>query len=189
VEPFKTDLGAEPRARNYRDALVAAAYILLMFAGLPYLPIFWDHLARISPLLFAAFSTLLIPVIAVSAFGYLLFRGRRRSPAHLLLTGGICLLFVVVIYNISTVPADRFHIVEYVILSILVFRALDGRIPPYLVYPGVIVCAFMVGVLDEAVQAVIPNRVYDPIDILVNWLSSLFGIYLLSCINPNNSDK
>lgn len=189
MEPFKTDRAAEPHARNYRDGLIAAAYILLMFAGLPYLPIFWDRLARTSPLLFAGFSTLLVPAIAVSAFGYLLFRGRRRTPAHLLLTGGICLLFVAAVYKISTVPADRFHIVEYVILSILVFRALEGRVSPHLVYPGVIACAFMVGILDEAVQALIPNRVYDPIDILVNWLSSLFGIYLLSCINPNNSDK
>jgi len=75
---------------------------------------------------------------------------------------------------------ERTHLVEYGLLAILILEALRERssrghaVPvPSLLAIG---AAGIVGVLDEVIQAFIPNRVFDPIDIGFNALAAVMAV-------------
>jgi hypothetical protein len=71
-----------------------------------------------------------------------------------------------------TVPEERTHLIEYSLVAILIYLALserqrNGRQVPV---PAVLAIAAteLLGLLDEGIQALLPNRVFDFIDIGFN---------------------
>jgi VanZ family protein len=77
-------------------------------------------------------------------------------------------------------PEERTHLVEYSVVAIFIHRALlerrrnGGRVP----IPGAIalLVTLLLGWLDEAIQALLPNRVYDIRDVGFNTLAALMAI-------------
>lgn len=67
---------------------------------------------------------------------------------------------------------ERSHLIEYSVLAIFIHRALKershqtGRISKPALFAFII--TFLIGVLDEGIQIILPNRVFDPVDILFN---------------------
>ncbi|KAA3625024.1 MAG: VanZ family protein [Flavobacterium sp.] len=82
---------------------------------------------------------------------------------------------------------ERSHLIEYSILAIFMYEALrerkrngtNIRIPALLA----LLISFSVGLLDEALQYVLPNRVFDPIDILFNGMVIAMAIGFTLCIS------
>ena len=74
-------------------------------------------------------------------------------------------------------PAERIHFIEYAILGMMVYKSRE-KIPltPTI---GTIIFVFIVGVTDELIQAILPNRVGDPRDVLMNAVGGLWGIWLV----------
>ena len=79
-----------------------------------------------------------------------------------------------------TVPTERSHLIEYGVVGILIFEALTERasqgrrvpLPPLLA----VLATATLGVLDEGIQAILPNRVFDPVDILFNLLAGTMAV-------------
>lgn len=77
-------------------------------------------------------------------------------------------------------PAERTHLFEYGLVAVFIYQALSERVrngrqipPPALI--AVVVTALL-GWLDEGIQALLPNRVYDLRDVGVNALAGLAAI-------------
>jgi len=77
-------------------------------------------------------------------------------------------------------PEERTHLIEYSLVAILIYQALverrrNGRKVPY---PAVLAFAAtaLLGWLDEGIQAMLPNRVYDIRDVGFNVLAALMAI-------------
>ena len=74
---------------------------------------------------------------------------------------------------------ERSHLIEYSVLTIFIHRALSERfktgkrLKPVLF---ALTLAFSIGVIDEALQLIIPKRVFDPLDILFNGIVILMAI-------------
>lgn len=76
--------------------------------------------------------------------------------------------------------AERSHMFEYGLLSILIYQALRERrsngvrvkVPAL----TAILVSGTVGLLDECIQYVIPYRVFDVVDIGFNYFASAFGV-------------
>lgn len=111
-------------------------------------------------------------------------RGLQRKPTP---TGMVVALGVTAVYALLAVrlvsPVERSHLVEYGVVAILVHEALlerranDAPTPvPALLAIGI---ATVLGVVDELIQIVLPNRVYDPIDILFNAIAVVAGVGLV----------
>lgn len=69
---------------------------------------------------------------------------------------------------------------EYTVVALLIYEALTERasngrrVPvPALLAIG---ATALLGVLDEGIQALLPSRVFDPIDILFNALAGLMAV-------------
>jgi len=75
---------------------------------------------------------------------------------------------------------ERTHLFEYGIVAVLIYQALreragNGRRVPA---PAVLALVVTVGLgwLDEGLQALIPNRVYDNFDVVRNTVAAAIGI-------------
>ena len=70
-------------------------------------------------------------------------------------------------------PIEGLHFIQYGVLGLLAYRALSHRIHDFGVYLSATLIATIVGTIDEAVQWILPNRVWDIRDILFNLSGSL----------------
>ncbi len=104
---------------------------------------------------------------------------KRPGMAEIGVATATVAVYLMVFLRMAT-PEERTHLVEYGVLAVLVYEALaerasgDGRIRRPAVLA--IVATSLVGVGDEIVQAVLPFRVFDPIDIVFNVLAVLMAI-------------
>ena len=77
-------------------------------------------------------------------------------------------------------PEERSHVIEYGVLALLIHEALleRARQGRKVLFPALlaIAAASLIGILDEAVQAIVPNRVFDPRDILFNVLACVMAV-------------
>ena len=48
------------------------------------------------------------------------------------------------------------------------------------IYPAIILFSFSVGLLDEIIQGILPNRVYEFRDVVINWASSFLPTALVA---------
>ncbi|MGB0389287.1 MAG: VanZ family protein, partial [Ardenticatenaceae bacterium] len=75
---------------------------------------------------------------------------------------------------------ERTHLFEYSVVALFMYEALTERarqerrvpIPALLA----IVATALIGTLDECIQAFLPNRVFDPLDILFNVLAAVMAV-------------
>ena len=83
---------------------------------------------------------------------------------------GIIAVYVLLVLRLGV--AERSHLMEYSVLAILIHKALVERREQKQLYfdPALLswVMACLIGVLDECIQILLPNRVFDPRDMLFN---------------------
>ncbi len=92
---------------------------------------------------------------------------------------GVALVYTFAFLRVET-PEERTHLIEYSLVAILIYQALLERARNGRHVPHTAVLAFaataVLGIIDEAIQWVLPNRVFDPIDIGFNALAALMAI-------------
>ena len=75
-----------------------------------------------------------------------------------------------------SIPEERVHFVEYGVLALLARYALASHLPPARQYPGALLLATVAGWLDEVIQGLLPDRVYDLRDVVVNSVAALLAL-------------
>ncbi len=76
------------------------------------------------------------------------------------------------------IQVERIHVLEYGLLGWICAWAADGSGWWPARWPLIIGIAFLIGLVDESIQAILPNRVGDIGDVLLNGISSGLGILL-----------
>ncbi len=92
---------------------------------------------------------------------------------------GVAAVYLLVFVRMS-VPAERTHLVEYGVLAVFIYEALEeraerGRRVPWPALLAVLATS-LIGAVDECIQAVLPIRVFDPRDLLFNVLASVMAV-------------
>jgi hypothetical protein len=75
-----------------------------------------------------------------------------------------------------SIPEERVHFVEYGALALLARYALACHLPPSRQYLGAWLLASIAGWCDEAIQGLLPDRVYDLRDVVVNSVAALLTL-------------
>ena len=107
--------------------------------------------------------------------------GLRARPRGLEIGIFLAVLIVyVLIFVRMSIPEERTHLIEYGVVGVLIYEALkerskNGRAVPVPVLLAIGITT-IVGVIDESIQAVLPSRVFDPRDILFNFLAGMMAI-------------
>ena len=98
---------------------------------------------------------------------------------------GIAVVYFMVFFRLTV--TERSHMIEYSVLASFIYEALkerkkQGRNVPWPPLLAVLAASF-VGVVDELLQLFIPNRHFDQIDILFNFLASLMAVVSMVILN------
>ena len=103
----------------------------------------------------------------------------RPGRLEIAVAAGIAAVYLLVFLRIAVLE-ERSHLIEYGVLGVFVYAALteragQGRRVPV---PAVvaILATSVLGLLDECLQLVVPNRVFDPWDILFNVLAGALAV-------------
>lgn len=116
--------------------------------------------------------------------------GMRVLVTLMLLTGG----FLVVLLGIPMLPEERLHFIEYGLFAGLVFGALRERrrrgaatlVSPF---TGALALTFVAGWVDEGIQAILPNRVYDPRDVAFNTAAGVICLVSIMLLQRARADE
>ncbi|MDJ0841819.1 MAG: VanZ family protein [Acidobacteriota bacterium] len=109
-----------------------------------------------------------------------IWAGSRPSLREIGVAVGIVAAYALAVFRMTVSPVERTHLFEYGVVAILVHQALierarqGGRVP----VPAVlaIVLTSILGLIDEFIQYALPNRIYDPRDVLFNVIAALLAI-------------
>lgn len=162
--------------------VVAAIYSTLGLAG-TLAEVLREHRLLPSAMLFLMFLT----VAAIVGSGLRRRPGRREIWVSL----GVAAVYGMVMVRMAGSPAERTHLLEYSVVAVLIYQALreragNGRRVPV---PALLalVATTLVGWLDEGIQSLIPNRVYDNFDVFSNAVAAAIGIVTSTAIAGVNT--
>ncbi len=161
--------GRERRLWLWTLAVVVAIYSTLGLAGMVAGALGDDDLAAA----FFVLGMLLVGATVVT-------QGLKARPggAEIGVALGVAVVYLMVLFRM-TIP-ERSHLIEYGVVAVFIYEALaeraaQGRRVPV---PAVlaVLATSLVGMLDEFIQLFLPNRVFDPLDMVFNFLAAAMVI-------------
>lgn len=161
--------------RERRLWLWTLVVVVAIYSTLGLTPTLADELRNRDLLDIAFVSGAVAIAAAIVALG---LRVRPRG-ADIGIALGVGAAYLLVFVRMA-LPEERTHLIEYGVVAVFVHEALTertrhGRQVPVPALVAVVVTALL-GTLDECIQAVLPNRVFDPRDIMVNAAAGLMAI-------------
>jgi arylsulfatase A-like enzyme len=165
---------------------VVILYTGMIFATLSHLPLVWRTLWSLTKGRIDYTGTGVTVLAGVGFLGFLFARCRRILP--FLICFPVLGLYAYLLMELGRSPAERFHLAEYGVLSLLLFRAIRIDMPnteAYLLGWGL---AAALGCVDEGVQYLLPNRVFEWKDMGLNFLSSGLGMTVVALLQNAKED-
>ncbi|MDP8299207.1 MAG: VanZ family protein [Candidatus Tantalella remota] len=155
-------------------------YVILLYSFLGSAPAMWKSIDGFLGGKGVPAIYLVGALSVMSLLLYMIFVKKDRSfNSYFRFVLFLCSYFAVL--KLAVYPAEKMHIIEYTLLSVLIYNALKVDLNPYEIslylYGGFI--AFMVGMGDEFIQGILPNRVFDARDIVLNIVSSALGFLII----------
>jgi len=150
--------------------LVVATILASLFIGNPLANQLRDQKVQ------AVFFVLGMLIIAAAV----VVHGLRDNPGKVELSVLLGILAVYVMFFLRLSIPERSHLIEYSVLTIFIHKALLERKKhrKSISYPALLasVIAIIIGILDESIQYFLPNRVFDPEDIVFNCIAVFMAI-------------
>jgi VanZ family protein len=164
--------------------VVLAIYSTLALAGR--LTDVWRDAPWLVDFFFFSFSSVGIATLLV---GLRIRPGGREVGVFL----GVVAVYVMFGVRIVASVAERTHLFEYSIVGALIYQALLERQShsgsPAAPALRAILATTLIGVLDEALQIYLPERYFDPIDILFNFLAGLLAVLAVAVLNRARDNR
>ena len=121
-------------------------------------------------------------IIFMLAAAYIVWGIKIQKTLQVLMVAGVSSIIVAIIISVEQNPNKHIHIPEYVLMTWILFEAIS------IDYRGkgmgllILMCASMLGIVDELLQGIHPARSYGWIDMLINFASSVIGVLTLITI-------
>ena len=154
--------------------VLIVVYVLFIYVSLPFFPAF---ISTLRGFISKELLNLLSLVLSISFFLMLsvwIYKKKYKLNQFVLIISPLLLLTYL---SLSLdVWVERIHFVEYAVLGLLISRAVNVRTLHGIIYTGCLVT--LIGAVDEIIQWVLPNRVGDMRDVIMNSVGGLSGIWL-----------
>jgi hypothetical protein len=157
-----------PREHEWLSWMLAAFAAAIILITIPFARTITDFVAeRWGRAVFRDGVTMLVVIAAGAAllFGMRL-KGLSRQNIFWLLLAATALAYFTL--GVKASAEETLHFIEYGALGFLVFRALAHRTRDIGIYPAAVVLCAAVGLCDETLQWLTPERVFDLRDVAFN---------------------
>jgi len=126
--------------------------------------------------------SVIITIIAVLCAALLKLWMRRRiaTAKNYLWLLGVSGVFIAYTIQLRKNPEEAVHFVQYGILAVLVYRALTHRIADNAIYIIAVLITAAIGMTEEAIQWLTPNRVWGLKDIWLDTFSAMLVMLALA---------
>ncbi|MBL4720555.1 MAG: VanZ family protein [Alphaproteobacteria bacterium] len=142
-----------------------------------------DSVSAATPLIALAATLFAIAAISTRRTDENFLSDRR----WLYLAGGAIVAFIGVFATDSDFPAKRIHIPQYLILALIVRRALSFDLSGRALLVATILLTSILGIHDELMQSLHPARTFGLRDIGVNALGACSGAILAAGFSPSRN--
>ena len=161
-----------PAESEWRSWLYAGLWSLLIFVTVPVARVIQgyvsDHWGRDLFL----YGVIVIIVLVLISAQRLIKRKRTAAAASHVWLISIATVFIIYTFQLRGNPEEAVHFVQYGVLAILVYRALTHRITDYGIYFVALLLTSTVGLIDEALQWLAPERVWGLKDIRLDTVAA-----------------
>lgn len=171
VKVTETVQSSRRRAWIYVELMMVCILLTL-----PITPILWRTATKIfgSPVNAVGYAFFLLLLVG---FGVYTIRLHPKSKiAGTLPLFGFALVYLYLLKYQCQFPAERLHLMEYGLLAYLFYRALRNDFPSKKAYVLGFLFASVFGFFDEAIQYVLPNRVFEIRDVMTNVMAAGLGL-------------
>ncbi len=120
-------------------------------------------------------------IILSLVLAHIISNRERYSVSQYLWFSFISCLYGLVIY-ILELPEEQVHYIEYGVLSALIYLALTHDINNVSIYIFSSIIVFVFGAIDEGIQWLLPNRVFDIRDIIMNGTAGILVQLLIAMV-------
>ncbi len=165
---------------------IVAIYTGAIYAFLPFGTAFWVYVLRQWGNSVNYLGLFFVCVLGTYFLIYLIFQKQVKKVSVYISFFAISGACLALLKYMCVAGAERFHLLLYGILSVIVFWALKLHAKRSRIYLYTIILAFLLGAIDEFIQGILPMRVFDVRDIFMNWLSSGMGeLFIIFVLRPN----
>jgi hypothetical protein len=105
-----------------------------------------------------------------------------KKTRQVLIILGVSAVIVAIIISVEHNANKHIHIPEYVLMTWILFEAISIDYRGRGIGILILICASMLGIVDEILQGIHPQRSYGWIDMLINTASSIIGVLTLISI-------
>lgn len=167
-----------PPIRSWPWLAAAAVFTVLLLATLGIAPTLWYRiLPHLEPHLKAI--TVLGGGLGLSlllAKSWSAGPRNRKGALVLVVCGMTTMALLLLTFFADATPAGKLHVVEYGVLAYLTLNGLNiTRVSDRVLWMALITL-LAVGIVDEIIQYLLPNRYFDLLDIAGNWLATGLGL-------------
>ena len=175
-----------PAGRRILYWLLAALWTAIIYLTLPYAPVWRDWLTDKFSGYFIPITVLVLLLLVLVFTLIRMIRSRSSLQDYIF----FAILIAAYWYSLSRIEIliEQVHFLEYGLLAYLVILALrvDRRDPGGYLIAGLLVA--LIGIGDEYIQGLLPNRVGEMRDIYLNALSGLLALcWFRLCIKPTET--
>jgi VanZ family protein len=156
-----------PREREGASWLIVWTWAVVIWLIVPYAPVarawvdrHWGRATFLYATL-ALFAAAFVPLVAW-------MRRRRSPPSAMLVLAAVGTAYAWGAWQLRAIPEEAVHLLEYALLGVLAYRALVHRVRDPSVYLAATAFGAIVGVLDEGLQWLVPDRYWTLGDIWIN---------------------
>jgi len=161
--------------------LVALVYTIFLYSTLTlaFRLYVWMFARYGKPFMSSLMIWIYVPV-GIALLAFLLFRLPRQLGRYLtFLMLGLAMAFCL---DRITIPAKRFHFLEYAPLAVLIFEALRFHCRDRYHYVWSMVVVTLVGLGDEVIQGILPNRYFGINEVVTNAAAGLFALVFIAFV-------
>lgn len=172
----------KPQVKKVRDWSVVTFYTLFIYITLPVMPGLWNRFSRVAGNFANYLAAFILGLIGLLIALYLIIK--QKDIRNFIWLAILACAYVLGLNRLK-LPIERLHFIEYGLLGLLIFRALRHKIRNKSIYLWSGIAVFCLGFLDEGIQYLLPNRVYQTRDVMVNGLAGVLGLLLIGlCFQP-----
>ena len=170
--------------------LQVLALVVLIFITIPYTPLLWKLLSAHQKSFAIVVIYFLAFLFGILILIYLVFYKKERKLSPYLWFLVITILYIQSLNTLKDFPIEKIHLIEYGALGFLIFKALKNDLKDLSIYiwSALIIC--YIGIIDETIQWIVPNRVGTIEDVWINIKSGGLVLMLIGLvIRPGEIEK